>query len=538
VHGALNARTSLHRGFPRTIGNEISLGVTSGLSASSTAFAYSGTVSVGWANMWSLVGTLAAIIHALDPFHPVGTCTPNISPDVLYNGFMRYANTLDLFGANVYGSAATGFVSKVAGIQGSTAWNRPFFASEFGMTNWFNAPYTGPTTAASASAYSTYLEDTSTGKAATYASAFQTFINGSAAASTALGVITSPYAASTVQGQRGGMFLGCYAFQFGWIWQATATWVNMLNFYPYTMLASTATGGVMAGYNGAGASVKDAWARGNEQAETLDTLIYMYTGAWPAITAPTIDTTLGLSVNGQYGAQNIFLQSGAQYEAFIDASDTNSPALDLGYQWMIIPIPSNGPTDHTTYAPIDAAGASWTATSSNWPILSQDGAGSCVFTAPTAAGQYRLSVWVYNILDGNAYKFTTHNAPFSVSAAASQFYYGVAGDTYVQGINASGSTTLIQASGALNFGAATQLLSNSFTRTQVDKCACGACLRAQLGLCVPSRVQMPVRFSDVPCAPAPAPALPRPTATTRTCRSTSRSSPGRPLPPTRRRKCR
>jgi hypothetical protein len=31
-----------------TIGNEISLGVTSGLAASSSAFSYSGTVSVGW----------------------------------------------------------------------------------------------------------------------------------------------------------------------------------------------------------------------------------------------------------------------------------------------------------------------------------------------------------------------------------------------------------------------------------------------------------------------------------------------------------
>ena len=119
-------------GSRRTIGNEISLGVTSGLTAASSGLGYTGTVSLGWANMWSLVGTLAAIIHTLDPYHPVGTCTPNISPDVLYNGFMRYANSLDLFGANVYGSAATGFVSKVAGIQGSTGWNRPFFASEFG----------------------------------------------------------------------------------------------------------------------------------------------------------------------------------------------------------------------------------------------------------------------------------------------------------------------------------------------------------------------------------------------------------------------
>jgi hypothetical protein len=51
----------------------------------------------------------------------------------MYNGFMRYANSMDLFGANVYGPAATGFVSKVSGIQGCTGWNRPFFASEFGM---------------------------------------------------------------------------------------------------------------------------------------------------------------------------------------------------------------------------------------------------------------------------------------------------------------------------------------------------------------------------------------------------------------------
>jgi hypothetical protein len=57
----------------------------------------------------------------------------------MYNGFMRYANSMDLFGANVYGSAATGFVAKVAGLQGSTGWNRPFFASEFGMVRAFDA---------------------------------------------------------------------------------------------------------------------------------------------------------------------------------------------------------------------------------------------------------------------------------------------------------------------------------------------------------------------------------------------------------------
>jgi hypothetical protein len=65
----------------RTVGNEISLGSSSGLTQSTGSLGWSGTVSLGWANMWSLVGTLAAIIHALDPYHPVGSCTPNINTD-------------------------------------------------------------------------------------------------------------------------------------------------------------------------------------------------------------------------------------------------------------------------------------------------------------------------------------------------------------------------------------------------------------------------------------------------------------------------
>ena len=64
-----------------TIGNEISLGSVSGLTQSTNTGLWSGSVSIGWANMWSLVGTLTAIIHALDPYHPVGTCTPNINLD-------------------------------------------------------------------------------------------------------------------------------------------------------------------------------------------------------------------------------------------------------------------------------------------------------------------------------------------------------------------------------------------------------------------------------------------------------------------------
>jgi hypothetical protein len=127
----------------------------------------------------------------------------------MYNGFMRYANTLDLFGANVYGAAATGFVAKVTGIAGSTGWARPFFASEFGATNWFNAPYTGGTTTTGSSALQTYLEDTSAVKANTYLTAYQNFIGG---ASLALNITPS---LGIVQGGGTASFLGCYAFQYG-----------------------------------------------------------------------------------------------------------------------------------------------------------------------------------------------------------------------------------------------------------------------------------------------------------------------------------
>ena len=64
-----------------SIGNEISLASVSGLTLSANTGLWSGAVSIGWANMWSLVGTLTAIIHALDPYHPVGTATPNINLD-------------------------------------------------------------------------------------------------------------------------------------------------------------------------------------------------------------------------------------------------------------------------------------------------------------------------------------------------------------------------------------------------------------------------------------------------------------------------
>jgi hypothetical protein len=330
---------------------------------------------------------------------------------VLYNGFMRYANTLDLFGSNVYGSAATGFVAKVATINAAASWNRPFFASEFGATNWFNAPYTGGTSATGGSVLATYLEDSSDAKAATYLAAYSSFVNGAS-----LGVTVPNAPANLTQGRFNGAILGAYAFQFGWIWQATATWVNMMNMYPYTLCAAA------GGYDGAGSIVPFAWAYGSELAATFDTIRYMYTGSYPSPLSPSITNPLGMTLNGQAGPQSINLQAGQNYSANVGAvSYDGSP---LGYQWMVLPIPSGGPTDHTTYAPVDIG-------TSSKLVFWQDDQGNAQLTAPAAYGVYRLSVWVYSTATK---RFTTHNVPFTVSATPSAYIFPVTMDTCVRSI--------------------------------------------------------------------------------------------------------
>ena len=313
------------------------------------------------------------------------------------------------------------------------------------MTNWFNAPYTGPSTAAGSSIYATYLEDSSTNKANTYLQAYQSFLS-----ATSLAVTVPGNGLNVTGGAYGGVFLGCYAFQFGWIWQATATWVNMLNFFPYTFNAAN------GGYDGAGSVLLGAWAAGNEQSEVVDTIASMFSGTYPTYRAPTIVNPLGIQVNGQSGPQNINLLAGATYTASIAASDPNN--LPLGYQWMVLPIPSGGPTDHTTYVPIGVTSSGL----SNYPITSFDALGNCVFQAPTTPGQYRLSVWVYNSQN----RFATHNAPFTVSNTPSAYTYPVSADSYIQGPQSTGSTAVNYAS-ANNFaGGNTILLGNSFANSK------------------------------------------------------------------------
>jgi hypothetical protein len=174
--------------------------------------------------MWTLVNTIAGWIHALDGNHPVGTCTPNINADTVANGFQAYAPRLDFFGANVYGFAALGYVAKVASIVGTTGWNKPYIASEYGASNWFTTSY--PTTTAMPNGWGAYAEDPSGVKAGTFLASWQSFQAGASA------TVFPAVAAGAAGGAGHGLMVGAWAFQFGWVWQATATWVNMLKCVP------------------------------------------------------------------------------------------------------------------------------------------------------------------------------------------------------------------------------------------------------------------------------------------------------------------
>ena len=158
---------------------------------------------------------MASYIHAVDPYHPVGTATPDISSQTLY-GLNTFAPLLDVLGSNVYGPAlgsnpnyGANFASTAANpvqvslaaygtapvtvlptysnaIQGgccnnaptcalsslfgasglpitaavtnaSCVWTRPYFISELGPDNWWEVSQTP---------YGDWMESTSSQKGA------------------------------------------------------------------------------------------------------------------------------------------------------------------------------------------------------------------------------------------------------------------------------------------------------------------------------------------------------------------------------------
>ena len=390
-------------------------------------------------------------MRAWDPYHPVGTSTPDITAATLYS-LNTLAPSLDFLASNVYGPALAsninigantasgvqnpltvklpfsptgtpytvvptyangilggccnnGATCSVSGLFGATGsaitaaitnasciWTRPFLISELGPDNWWEVAQTP---------WGDWLESTSSQKALQYARNWQTATATASTAYTNIAQVSGGFGGGG--GLMGGMCFGTYLFSYGWVWQATATWINALNAYPYTSMA--AYRGLMAG---------------NEQIEPVDTFISLLGGAKPANQAPTIAAP-GITVNGQTQDMNVAIQIGSVAVAQVSASDPNGDTLS--YTWLVLPFP-DAPTNHTTLAPVP------------FDLLSSSPAkGMMTFSPPETPGYYRLTVWVW---DGKG-KAATHTLPFVAVLTPTPISAYVTADTFVTDYSPSGT---------------------------------------------------------------------------------------------------
>ena len=141
--------------------------------------------------MWKYINELARKVKEIDPDHPVMTVIAEI-PDAKVKNIHTYCPDVDIVGINTYGGA--GSIPERWRKAGGT---KPYVVTEFGppgtwegRRNSFGCP----------------MEKTSTEKADWYADVYK----------------------KTVEGDRGGMCLGSYAFTWGWKVEATPTWYGLL----------------------------------------------------------------------------------------------------------------------------------------------------------------------------------------------------------------------------------------------------------------------------------------------------------------------
>ena len=264
-----------------------------------------------------------------------------------------------------------------------------YVMSELGPNNWFQASQT---------LWGDWVEPYSTAKRTMMRNMWLAARNSSSAVSTAsLGYSGAPPA----QGLNGGACVGTFFFSYGWVWQASATWINMLNQYNYTTFGST---GPILGYA----------MKGNEVLDTADGVQQVYLGTLPGQQAPAIAAP-GLTIDGQTYDTSVWLDSGAPHTASVTA--TSPSGSTLYYTWGILPVPSGGPTDHNTYAPV-AFGAGTTPPSPTSNTLT--------FVTPATPGAYRLNVWV-----STAYgRFAHATCPFYVASAGTTVTVKTNADTF------------------------------------------------------------------------------------------------------------
>jgi hypothetical protein len=216
-----------------------------------------------------------------------------------------------------------------------SGWTGPYVVTEWGPTGHWESPLT---------AWGAPIEDDSTRKA---------------------DLLQQRYLGTIAADSR--QCLGSFVFLWGQKQERTPTWYGLF------LASGEATAGV-------------------------DTMQYLWTGAWPDDRSPSIGP---IELDGRRAAQSVVLQPGREYEARVAASDDGAEALE--YRWSI----AQESRARSIGGDPEAAPAAVT--------LRRVGEGGGLrFAAPRRAGAYRLFVTVHDGAGRAAYA----NIPFRVARAA------------------------------------------------------------------------------------------------------------------------
>jgi len=142
------------------------------------------------AAIWSHIGSLAALVHQLDPNHPTMTVIAEIGGRKIQH-INQLCPQVDIIGINAYGGLPT-LPARYKEVGGT----KPYIVTEFGPPGNWESPRT---------AYGAALELTSTQKAERYREGYEKGI-----------------------AQERGLCLGSYAFIWGHKIEATPTWFGIL----------------------------------------------------------------------------------------------------------------------------------------------------------------------------------------------------------------------------------------------------------------------------------------------------------------------
>lgn len=285
------------------------------------------------ADLWKAVGDLADAIRELDPHHPI-TCALAGSGTNRIKNLAACSKAIDIISVNAYYPVVGNIADNIkdAGVD------LPYLVTEYGPRGtWSMSPEPsrilpwGDNFSATSKAL---VEETSTEKEAVYLKIWQEDIK----AKEAEGCIGS--------------------FVFVWGYQ---THGEVLNWY--------------------GTHTKDKYSFG-----VCDAMQHCWTGKYPEIRAPRIESRNDMTLNGKVAEDCIYLAAGSSNTAKVVAT---SPAdLNLRYHWFVF---KEGDKMSDGSIPDGIEG-----------LIENDALGEISFKAPASAGGYRLYVYVLDDVNKKA----------------------------------------------------------------------------------------------------------------------------------------